>query len=158
MIVCLGIALAGSELPKELVERHRLAADLHVRGTQPEYRFLYHSDRPRLPIRRDGRLQVARWGNGCRKSRILPRTGWTWKQSVEFGLWLNAGAVPVAIPASYGLERRGVWYAIEVGIRGILVPDEHGLAVCYMVCDEATHYYRVMTRAEHMPVLIDQVI
>ena len=156
--MCLGIALIGSELPKELVGRHKLDADLHERNGLAEYRFLYHSERPRLPIRREGRLQVVRWGNGKRRSRSLPRTGWTWKKSVESGLWLNAGAVPVDIPATFGLERRGVWYAIETGIRGILVPDERGNAVCYMIIDESTHYYRVMTRADRMPVLIDQVI
>ena len=52
-----------------------------------------------------------------------------------------------------GLERRGVWYLIETGIRGLLVPDERGWAVCYMVCEPATHYYRVMTGSERMPVL-----
>ncbi|AMV38416.1 hypothetical protein [Planctomyces sp. SH-PL62] len=111
-----------------------------------------------MPIRRDRRLQIVRWGDGGRRSCTPPRTGRTWKKSVESGLWLNAGAVPVEIPAMFRLERRGVWYAIEVGMRGILVPDERGLAVCHMVIDEATHYYRVMTRAERMPVLIDQVI
>jgi hypothetical protein len=67
-------------------------------------------------------------------------------------------AVRVDIPASYGLERRGVWFLIEVGISGILVPDEHGIAVCYMICEPASHYYRIMTGATRMPVLIDQRI
>jgi hypothetical protein len=42
-----------------------------------------------------------------------------------------------------------------VGIRGLLVPDERGLAVAYMVCEPASHYYRVMTGSDRMPVLID---
>lgn len=74
------------------------------------------------------------------------------------GGWRGSGAIPVDIPASYGLERRGVWYLIEVGIRGLLVPDERGSAVVYMLCEPSSHYYRVMTGAERMPVFIDQRI
>ena len=62
------------------------------------------------------------------------------------------------IPASYGLERRGVWFLIEVGIRSLLMPDERGMAVCYMICEPASHYYRIMTGSARMPVLIDQRI
>ena len=62
------------------------------------------------------------------------------------------------IPASFGLDRRGVWYLIEQGIRGLLVPDERGNAVVYMICEPASHYYRVMTGSARMPVLIDQKI
>jgi len=156
--VCLGIALAGSELPTELIGRHGLGANLYVRGGQPEYRFLYRAERPRIPIWRGGRLQIVRWGNGRGRSRWLPKTGWTWLETVRGGGWDKAGAELVEIPATYGLERRGVWYQIETGIRGVLTPDEYGFAVCYMICQEATHYYKVMTGASRMPVLIDQWI
>jgi hypothetical protein len=158
LALCVGIALAGSELPTELIGRYRLQSRLYVRGGQPEYRFLYRERRPRLPVLRDGVVTLARWGNGCRTSRVLPRTGWTWKTSVDAGYWARSGAVPVVIPATYGLERRGVWFGIRTGIRGLLVPDEHGCAVCYMLCEEPTHYYRVMTGARWMPILVDQVI
>lgn len=76
----------------------------------------------------------------------------------QCSLWARSEAVPVDIPASFGLERRGVWYAIEVGIRGLLVPDEYGRAVAYMICEPASHYYRVMTGSERMPVFIGQRI
>ncbi len=89
---------------------------------------------------------------------MLPRTGWTWQATLSEGGWAGTEAVPVDIPASYGLERRGVWFLIEVGIRGILVPDENGIAVCYMICEPASHYYRIMTGATRMPVLIGQRI
>lgn len=156
--MCFGIALAGSELPTEWVGRHGLEGRLHVRGGQPEYRFLYREPRSRLPIVRDGVLRLARWGNATRRSLVLPRTGWTWRESVEKGLWARSGGVFVDIPASYGLERRGVWYAIETGIRGLLVPDEHDRAVCYMICEPASHYYRVMTGSDRMPMFIGQTI
>jgi len=43
------------------------------------------------------------------------------------------------------------WY------RGLLVLDEYG-AVCYVICEPSSHYYRVMTGSERMPVLIGQHI
>ncbi|WP_165253212.1 hypothetical protein [Paludisphaera soli] len=156
--MCLGIALIGSELPTELVGRHDLAGRLHVRAGRPEYRFLYREPRPRLPIVRDGVLRLARWGNHTRRSLTLPRTGWTWQESVEKGLWARSGAIFVDIPANFGLERRGVWYAIEVGIKGLLVSDEYGRAVAYMICEPSSHYYRVMTGSDRMPVFIGQKI
>jgi hypothetical protein len=157
--VCLGIALVGSDVPTELVGRCGLARHLHLRGgARPEYRFLYRDRRPRLPVVRDGRLFFARWGNGRGQSRWLPRTGWTWLKTVQDGGWRHSGAIPVDIPASYGLERRGVWYLIEVGIRGLLVPDERGCAVAYMICEPSSHYYQIMTGSPRMPVLIDQRI
>jgi hypothetical protein len=156
--VCLGIALAGSDVPTDLVGRCGLGSIEHVRGGRPEYRFFYRASRPRLPIWRGGRMQVVRWGNGNGRSRLLPRTGWTWLKTVQEGGWDHARAELVEIPATYGFERRGVWYAIETGVRGVLVPDEYGFAVCYMICQEATHYYRVMTGGTRMPVLIDQWI
>jgi hypothetical protein len=145
-------------MPTELAGRKELSRRLYSRGNKPEYRFLYRHLNPRLPIWRDGQFQIVRWGNSRRQSRTLPRTGWTWQATLNDGGWLRTEAVHVDIPASYGLERRGVWFLIEVGIRGILVPDEHGIAVCYMICEPASHYYRIMTGATRMPVLIDQRI
>ena len=111
-----------------------------------------------MPVYRDGRLQVVRWGNRRSQSRFLPRTGWTWLDSVREGRWRHLPAVPVDIPANYALERRGVWYLVEHGVRGLLVPDERGTAVVYMVCEPASHYHRVMTGSVRMPVLIEQRI
>ena len=128
-----------------------------LRGERPEYRFLYRDRVPRLPVWRDGRLQVVRWGNGRGQRRSLPRTAWTWLETIRGGGWRGTGAAPVDIPATYGLER-GVWFLVRQGIRGLLVPDERGLAVAYMICEPATHYYRVMTRSDRMPVLIDERI
>ena len=156
--MCLGIAIAGSELPTELIGRYGLDRRFHMRGERPEYRFLFRDRRPRLPVWRDGRLQVVRWGNSRGQSRFLPRTGWTWLQTIKEGGWRGSGAIPVDIPASFGLERRGVWYLIEQGIRGLLVPDERGNAVVYMICEPSSHYYQVMTSSPRMPVFIDQQI
>jgi hypothetical protein len=47
---------------------------------------------------------------------------------------------------------------VERGIRGLLVPDERGAAVVYMICEPSSPYYRNMTGSTRMPVLIDQRI
>jgi hypothetical protein len=38
------------------------------------------------------------------------------------------------------------------------VPDERGKSVAYVICEPSSHYYRVMTGADRMPLLIDQRI
>jgi hypothetical protein len=155
--MCDGIALAWSELPTELIGRHGLDRRVHERGGEKEVRFLYRDRLPQLPIWRDGRLQVVRWGNGRGQSRFLPRTGWTWQDAIDEGDWRHLEAVLIDIPASLALDR-GVWYRVRQGIRGLLVPDERGFAVAYMICAPASHYYRIMTRNERMPVLIEEKI
>jgi hypothetical protein len=156
--VCLGIVLAGSEVPTEMVGRCGLARHLHRRGERPEYRFYCWDRRPRLPVLRDGRLFFVRWGNRRGQSRRLPRTGWTWLSTIHEGGWRHTGAIPVDIPATGGFDGRGVWYLIEQGVRGLLVPDERGNAVAYVICEPASHYYHVMTGSRRMPVLIGQRI
>jgi hypothetical protein len=43
-------------------------------------------------------------------------------------------------------------------MHGLMVADEQGRDVVYMICEPATHYYRVMTRSSRMPALIDEQI
>jgi hypothetical protein len=64
---------------------------------------------------------------------------------------------PVDVLANFGLEN-GVWFRVRQGMRGLLVRDDDGEAVAYMLCEPATRYYEVMTRSNRMPVLIDEVI
>jgi hypothetical protein len=155
--MCVGISLAWSSFPTELIGRFGLSRLAFERGGEREILFLYRDRAPRLPVWRDGQLQVVRWGNGRGKSRFLPRTGWTWLETVEQGGWQGTGAIPVDIPATMGFER-GRWYAIREGIRGLLVPDEKQRAVVYMLCEPSSHYYRVMTGSPRMPVFIDERI
>ena len=155
--MCAGIALAWSELPLPLIERHALHLRAHDRGGEREVRFLAHDRNPRIPVWRDGQLLIVRWGNLRGQSSHLPRTAWTWKESVETGAWRHVDATPVLIPATLGYEK-GVWFRIRVGVRGLLVADERGKAVAYMICEPATHYYRVMTRSDRMPVMVEEPI
>ena len=155
--MCMGIALAWSELPTELIERHGLERRVHERGGEREIRFLYRDRQPRLPVWRDGQILIVRWGNGRGQSRFLPRTGWTWLSTIQEGYWRSLNPIAVDIPGTLGLDR-GVWFRIRQGIRGLLVPDERGIAVAYMICEPASHYYQVMTRSNRMPVLIEERI
>lgn len=155
--MCAGIALAWSELPTELIGLHELRRRVHDRGGEREVQFHYRDREPRIPVWRDGRLLIVRWGNGRGQSRFLPRTGWTWLETIDSGGWSNSPAVAVDIPASLACDR-GVWYRVRQGFRGLLVPDERGRAVAYVICRPPTHYYRVMTRSDRMPLLIGERI
>ena len=123
--MCAGIALAWSELPTDVIGRHGLERRAHDRGGEREVRFLQRDRLPRLPVWRDGRLQIVRWGNSRGQSRYLPRTCWTWMETINQGGWRGLDAVAVDIPATLALER-GVWFRVRQGLRGLLVPDERG--------------------------------
>jgi hypothetical protein len=152
-----GIALAYSELPLELVERHQLQGRVHERGGEPEVQFLVRDRQRVLPVWLDGQLQVIRWGNRRWQSRGLPCTAWTWKATLEEGGWSDREPLPAVIPATMGLDR-GVWFRIREGVRGVAVRDEQGSPVVYVLCEPATHYYQVMTRSQWMPVLVGELI
>jgi hypothetical protein len=158
LAVFAGLALAASELPVELLEQHGLSSRLHDRGGEAEIRFLLRSRERVLPVWLDGRLQILRWGNRRGQSQTLPYTAWTWRSTLEAGGWAERAPVAVVIPASLGLDG-GVWFHIREGIRGVVVRDERGLAVVYVLCEPASHYYEVMVRGSTwMPVLVGELI
>jgi hypothetical protein len=149
------VALATSELPDAVVAD--LAARVHTRGGEPEVRFYWRAVPALLPVWWNGRLQVVRWGNRDRAERKLPPTGWTWRATVEAGRWAFADAEPVDIPVSYGFMG-GVWFRVKQGMKGLLVHTRAGEPAVFMICEPATRYYKIMTRSEWMPVLIEEVI
>jgi hypothetical protein len=155
--MCVGVALACSEIPLLLIEEQGLEERVHDRGGEKEVRFYWRADPARLPVWCHGRLQIVRWGNKDRTERRLPPTGWTWQETIAEGRWSALAPEPVLIPATFGLMN-GVWYKVKQGMRGLLVHDREGKAVVFMVCQPATRYYQVMTRADWMPLLIDEVI
>jgi hypothetical protein len=153
-----GVALAVSELPLELIDRHSLGRRVHDRGGEREVQFLFADAERLLPVWRNGQLQVLRWGNRRGESRSLPCTAWTQLGTVENGGWGEHGVEPVVIPATMGLDR-GVWYRIRQGIRGLVVADERGCPRVYVICEPSSHYYQIMTRGSRwMPALIDERI
>jgi hypothetical protein len=151
------VALPRSALPLRLMEQHQLETLAHERGGEKELQFHLATARPLLPVWHEGQLRIVCWG--CRRgdSRVLPVGGWTKRTTVESGYWSQGGVEEVAVPAALGLDG-GVWYAIRQGVRGILVADESGVEHVYVVCEPASHYYRVMTRSDWMPVLLGERI
>jgi hypothetical protein len=155
--MCVGIALASSELSLDLIDQHGLRDRFHDRGGEPEVQFLYRQRPTCLPVWYEGQLRILRWGNRRGESRVLPCTGWTWLATVEAGSWAKWSAEPVEIPATMALEK-GIWYKVRQGLRGLLVEDEQGVAAVYIIIEPASHYYEIMTRSRWMPVLIDERI
>ena len=155
--MCIGIALAGSDMPTEMTGRLEIARRLHHRGDRPEYRFLIADRSPRLPVLRNGQLVLPRWGNMREQSRLLPKAAWTWRETIEAGGWNHVETESVIIPASFALEG-GVWYKVRIGLQGLLVADENGQAVVYLICEPSSHYYKIMTRSDRMPCLISERI
>jgi hypothetical protein len=149
------VVLAGSEMPTELLGSPELTRRQYARAGIVEFRFELRDRRPKVPIRRFGTVQLARWGNSLGRSRALPRVAFARKETVETGGWARYGAIPVDIAATFWCHG-GAWVFVREGIRGILVPDELGWAVCFPVCETASNYYKNMTGGQWMPVLIRQ--
>lgn len=153
-----GVALALSELPVELIERHGLGRRIHDRGGESEVQFLFADAERLLPVWLNGQLQILRWGNRRGESARLPCTAWTQLDTVKNGCWSECDIEPVVIPATMGLDK-GVWYRIRQGIHGLVVHDERGRPCVYVICEPSSHYYEVMTRGSRwMPVLMDERI
>ena len=66
-----GLALAFSDLPLELVERHGLARFVHERGGEKEVRFLRQMPNVILPVRHEGLLRIVSWGTVCNQVKPL---------------------------------------------------------------------------------------
>lgn len=154
--MCAGIALPVSALPEELVRKHPQRMALREGSMEREVRFLFRDPQPELPLWLRGRIEIYPWGNRDAKWR-LPRTGWCRLESLEAGLWRHWQPEPVIIPAAFGLER-GVWFAIQEGLQGIMVWDRGGGPHVYMLTQPATPAYQLLTRHPRMPVLINQTL
>jgi hypothetical protein len=142
-------------MPTEMLGLKELRRREYSRESVPEFRFSVADPWPKVPIRRFGTIQLARWGNSGGSSRALPRATLTRLTRVEAGEWARFGAVPAEVAATFWCAN-GAWCFVREGIRGVLAPDEVGRAVCYIVCEPATNSYKNMTGCRWMPVLINQ--
>lgn len=155
--MCTGVALDAGEFADEFMGRHGLRRRVHRRGGAAEVRFLFRDRERLLPAWRGGELILARWGSRRDEDRRLPATGWTWRASVAEGKWAAMRPEEVIIPCQYAWEG-GVWYQVRQGPLGVLVRDAGGSDAVYIQVRPATHYYKVMTRGERMPVFVGEVI
>ena len=148
-----GLALPYSDVPLQLIEELQLDRLVYDRGGEKEIRFMRQVRNAMLPVRQDGQLRVLPWG--CKDGK-LPRSGFTWLSTVEAGEWVVYHAHAVEIPAAFGLQN-GVWFKILQGVQG-LVAEVAGTTAAYMIVEPSTYYYKIMTRATRMPVLIGERI
>jgi hypothetical protein len=145
-----GIALALSEAPLELIEQHGLQRLVHDRGGEQELWFMRRARPTLLPVWVDGQLRIVDWG--CRRGS-LPRSPLTWQKTLDEGQWSPYQPELIEIPATLGFQG-GIWFRTRGRIRGLLVAD----SIAYMLIEPSTHYYKVMTRCEWMPVLMGERI
>lgn len=104
---------------------------------------------PKLGIRTCNGPRYVLWGyskNFCLK-----------KESLVSGYLCHIQSKPVEIIANRALVN-GIWFQIKKGIRGILILDGKGSKRVLILTEPSTHYFKIMTRADRMPVLIDQLI
>jgi hypothetical protein len=154
--MCTGIALAVSELPVELVRKHRLAERVYPRAGEDEFRFLWRQVPTLLPVFWDGKLEILPWGSKLRRGP-LPYGGWVSQEDVAAGLLAGAHPDEVVIPANLG-SAKGTWFLITEGIKGVVI-ETRGGPVVYMLTEAASNYYRNMTeQSPRMPIFVNQVI
>lgn len=150
-----GIAVSWRDIPQELIERHSLQRRVIVRseGAEREIRFLLGERPAILPVWCKGEMLVCSWGGG--RSR-LPRLGSIDRENLD--QWQSLHPEPVEIPALFG-RAGAVWFQVPGGgLRGVLVHDEQGRPCVYILTEPASPYFRVMTRAERMPVVLGERI
>lgn len=152
-----GVALSTQEVPSHLLEQPDIARRIFGEPGVREVRFWSNDRWPCLAVRHEGRFLLTRWGNRASNYSKLPRAGWVWKEDLRKQLWAGVETFPVTILANAGFES-GVWYRVRRGIEGLLVNDERGKPVTYMLVEPASHYFRTMTRSNRMPALIGEVI
>ena len=149
-----GIALQLDEVPA----RYHAAGQrlVYVREGAKEMRFSFFERSPELPVIHEGDFLLVKWGNKSTSVR-LPQGGWCELEQLESGNWQWLRPEEVVIPASFG-RQNGRWFLIESGVRGILVRGQSGGSHAYILTEPASHYYKIMTRHNRMPLLNGQRI
>jgi hypothetical protein len=151
------IALSIREFPSCYLERPEIRRRLYGRGGEQEIRFQYRDPSPCLPVWHQQQFILARWGNTLARRASPPAGGWVWKEELVDKLWSNLETHEVRIFANAGCENQ-VWYRIRHGIEGLLIENDDGPPIVYMLMEPASHYFRAMTRSARMPVLVGEVI
>lgn len=108
-----------------------------------------------LPVQWQGRNQLLPWGS--KGQSRLPKTGFCKVESLAAGKWAWLNPEEIHIIASFGWAN-GVWFQVRQAVKGIVVRSPSGTPHCYMLTQPATHYFKIMTGAERMPVLVNQIL
>ncbi len=103
-----------------------------------------NKSRPFLPVEYRGRETQFRWHGFC-QVEVLKK-----------GAWQAYKPKLVKVIVTRG-QNNGVSFVIRQGVYGLLLDNQDGLGL-HILTQASTHYYRTMTGASRMPVLINQVI
>ena len=102
------------------------------------------SKKPLLPVEYRG------------QERWFPWHGFCQVEGLKKGQWQAMKPRLVKVQVSRG-QSNGVWFVIRQGVYALLL-EERGRQGLYILTQRSTHYYRTMTGAGRMPVLVNQVI
>ena len=75
--------------------------------------------------------------------------------TIEAGGWGDARIEEAVIPAALAFDS-GIWYAVSVGVRGLVVADEKGVRHAYPIVEPSSHVYAIMCKSQWMPCLVGQ--
>lgn len=143
------IRFQKSEFPEEIINKQNLKV------INNEIRIHFANYKAILPIFWRGNNRLVHWGNKAISK--LPRTGFCNIESLKAGKWNWLNPVPVPILASSAMVN-GTWFQIKEGIQGILLESPTRSQHVYILTTPSTHYFKTMTGADRMPVLINQLI
>ena len=147
--MCQAIRFMKDEFSDEVLQKY------HLEVSGNEVRVYCTKKDSLLPVFLNGQNQLVKWGS--KENLKIPRTGFCKIESFDAGKWLWLHPLPVTIIASSALVN-GVWFQVKQGIRGLFLTSERGTEHCYMLTQPSTHYFRTMTGAERMPVLLNQIL
>jgi hypothetical protein len=155
------ISLSITQLPTRYHGHPAIESRLWRRSEADEqevvFRFRGQPQPALLPIIYNEEFRIVRWGNGQRKSKLLPAIGTVHGNDLKKPTWQQLQPIPVIIEAQ-ALLHRNVWISVVGGIHGICVHDEHGTPSVYVVTEKSTDYYQIMTKSWVMPRLVEEVI
>lgn len=110
-----------------------------------------------LPICGANGNRFVKWGNKSCLGVRAPLGAFCKSESLKSGYLSQLRPKIVEVIANAAQEN-GIWFQIKQGIRAVLIKDSLGNEFVYILTLPSTHYYKTMTRAERMPVLVNQVI
>ena len=147
--MCQAIRFMKDEFSAVVLQNH------HLEVNGDEVRIYFTKPGALLPVLLNGQNQLIPWGNQANLK--IPRTGFCKTESFTAGKWTWLHPKPVTIIASSALVN-GVWFQVKQGIQGLLLNSELDTQHCYMLTQPATHYFKTMTGADRMPILLNQVL
>lgn len=104
-----------------------------------------NKSKPLLPVEYRGREAWFPWEGFCQTEEL------------KKGAWQELKPMLVKVQVNRG-QSNGVWFVIRQGVYALLLSNRERGQGLYILTQSSTHYYRTMTGAKRMPVLINQVI